>query len=191
MLKRNKRIGILITIGVAMFTIGIFLYNRYNTNRIYDRVLQQDGYQLYEIQNLVTFTVFIDPEWIPTRNGEEMQLNKELCKINNVSIVLERTIHRGNDIYFVFDAIPVIGYKEGEFLSHYIINQDGTSSMTDNSNMFHVYNNKNSVIDVGQHGFGPSSQFSFGLNIENYDLFADGFYMDYNSSIIYGYYRIE
>lgn len=188
MFHRNKKLEFLIVIGIVIFTFTMYLFDRYDKNRIYNRVLRQEGYQLYEIQNPVTFSAFIEPEWIPTWEGEEIELNMELYKIDNVSIVITSTIHRGTDIYFNFDGIPEIKYKEGQFLSHYLINQDGTGTTISDINAFKVYNKENFMIDIGQRGFGPVSKFGFCLNIEDYDQFSDGFTVDYNNSILYGYY---
>lgn len=150
-------------------------------------MLNQQGYTVYEILNPVNFTGFIESSWIPMKENEQYELNKSISKVGNVEIILESVINRENDIYFNFDAIPFIQYKEGEFLYHGIINEDGTATSYFNINGFEIYNNKDIKIEVGQRGIGPDSKFSFGIDKDNYDLIAEGFTLEYQSSILYGY----
>lgn len=79
-----------------------------------------------------------------------------------------------------------IDYNYEEFLSHYILNDDGTATSYTLSDAFSIYG-KNSKIDVGQRGFGPNSKFSFGINIENYDAITEGFTLKYSGSVLYEY----
>jgi hypothetical protein len=100
-------------------------------------------------------------------------------------------MHRGNDIYFNLDARQFINYGSGEFLYNYILNEDGTATSYNLSDSFNIYDNENTKIDVGQRGFGPGSKFSFGINIEYYDVITDGFTLEYNGSILYGYSLVD
>lgn len=167
--------------------ISVILYkNNLSKAGIYNNVLNHDGYKIYEVQKPVNFTAYIEPTWIPKNENEVIELNREIAKIGKVGILLETIVHRGNDIYFNFDARQFINYNSGEFLSNYILHEDGTVTSYHLSDSFNVYD-KNTKIDVGQRGFGPDSKFSFGINIENYDVIADGFTLEYNGSILYGY----
>lgn len=57
-----------------------------------------DGYEIFELENPVNFTAYIEPAWIPDKEHEVIKLNKVLTKVRNVEIVLENVMHRGNDI---------------------------------------------------------------------------------------------
>lgn len=190
MLKSKKQILEIILILVAFIAVlaAVLLYvNKYSKDGIYNNVLNQEGYKIYEIQKPVHFTTFIDPDWIPAEENEVIELNKEISQIGNVKIIIESVMHRENDIYFNFDAIPYITYEEGEFLYNATFNEDGTTTSYSDFAGYHIYKKDNMDIDVGQRGSGPNSKFSFGIDIENYDLIADGFNFEYNSSILYGY----
>ena len=193
-MQKNKKLLYFTVIVIGIITVtmvsALFYINKYSKKGIYKNVLNQDGYEIYEIQKPVHFSTYIEPEWIPTLNPTEdnkvIELNKEISKVGNVAIIIESIMHRGNDIYFNFDAIPYITYEEGEFLYNYTFNDDGTATTYNNYPTFIIYNNSNMQVDKGQNGFG-SSQFSFGIDIDNYDLIKDGFTLEYNSSILYGY----
>ncbi len=43
------------------------------------------------------------------------------------------------------------------------------------------------LFTVGQRGFGPDSKFSFGISINYYEDIKDGFYLEYNGSVLYEY----
>jgi hypothetical protein len=99
----------------------------------------------------------------------------------------KNVIHRGHDIYFNFDAIPLIKYEEGKFLYNAELNEDGTTTSYSNVAGFKFTNKDKISIEVGQRGFGPEAKFSFGIDVDDYDLIKDGFTFEYNSSILYGY----
>lgn len=169
----------------------IFYKNNLSKEGIYNNVLNYDGYKIYEVQKPVNFTAYIEPTWIPKNENEVIELNKEIAKVGNVEILLENIMHRGNDIYFNLDARQFINYSSGEFLYNYILNEDGTATSYNLSDSFNIYDNENTKIDVGQRGFGPGSKFSFGINIEYYDVITDGFTLEYNGSILYGYSLVD
>lgn len=189
--KLMIRLGVVLTVLLAIAAIGITCFNKYSKYGIYVNVLNQDGYDVYELQKPVHFSAYIEPDWIPTKEDEVKELNKEIFRIGKVKIVIESVVNRGNDIYFNFDGIPYLKYNEGEFLSGSILNEDGTATDYNNANAFLVTNNDNIIVDIGQRGFGPEAKFSFAIDMDNYDLIADGFTMEYNSSIHYGYTLIK
>lgn len=175
-----------------LITISIIYYNiNFSRSGIYKNVLNQKGYTVVELKKPVYFKSFIESSWIPKEENEIIKPNKEIAKIGNISIIIESIMRRDNDIYFNFDAIPYIKYKEGEFLYNNTINKDGTFTSYSNFTGFHIENTKNEIIDVGQRGFGPDSMFSFGINLDKYEDIKDGFTFEYNSSIIYSYTRIK
>lgn len=194
MLKNKSLIyKILLSVGFLFIILisVIFYKNNISKEGIFKNVLNSDGYKIYEIQKPVTFTAFIEPTWIPKNENEVVELSEEVSKVGKVGILLESVMHRGHDIYFNFDARQFINYHSGEFLYHYTFNEDGTVTTYNPSNSFNIYDNKNNKINVGQRGYGPISKFSFGINIENYDVIKDGFTIEYSGVILYGYSLID
>ncbi|MCB8817072.1 hypothetical protein [Desulfosporosinus shakirovi] len=151
---------------VIILISTLFYKNNLSKEGIYNNVLNYDGYKIYEVQKPVNFTASIEPTWIPKNKNEVIELNKEIAKVGNVEILLENIMHRGNDIYFNFDANQFINYDSGEFLYNYILNEDGTATSYNLSNSFNIYDNNKTLIDVGQRGLGPNSKIYFGINIE-------------------------
>jgi hypothetical protein len=190
MKNKNVLLTLGLTLVVALFGFAIY-NNQFSEKGIYNNVINQNGYEVYEIQKPIQFTVFIDPSWIPTKENEVIELNEEIAKVSNVGIVLKSVMHRGNDIYFNFDDIPYITFEKGEFLHNYEINEDGTSTTFSLSDGYYMYKKDGAEILVGQRGIGPSARFSFGINIEFYDQITDGFYLDYKGSILYGYAKVH
>lgn len=184
---KKPRFWIVVISIIVVTVVGIGLMaNPLSKEGIFNNVLNQDGYTTYEIQKPVTFTAYIESTWIPRNENEVIELNKEIGKVGKVGILLESVMHRGNDIYFNFDVKQFINNDSGEFLYNAILNADGTETSYNLWDAFNIYNN-NTKIDVGQRGYGPGSKFSFGINIENYNVIKDGFTLDYKGSILYGY----
>lgn len=183
-MKKNKVFIILIAAAVLIAAYKYYS-DHYSKAGILRKAVSREGYKVTELQKPINLTGVIKPEWIPGKENDVVELNEEIGKIGKVSIIIESVMNRGSDIYFNFDAIPYIRYKEGEFLYHYLINQDGTYTSY-YSDTFKLYaDNRN--IDVGQTGTGPDSKFSFGINIEYYDRIKDGFTFDYTGGILYAY----
>jgi beta-lactamase regulating signal transducer with metallopeptidase domain len=186
---KKPRFWIVVISIIVVTVVGIGLMaNPLSKEGIFNNVLNQDGYTTFEIQKPVSFTAYIESTWIPKKENEVIELNKEIGKVGKVGILLESVMHRGNDIYFNFDAKQFINNDSGEFLYNDILNEDGTATSYNLWDAFNIYNN-NTKIDVGQTGYGPGSKFSFGINIENYDVIKDGFTLEYKGSILYGYFR--
>lgn len=186
---KKTRFWIVVVSIIAVIIVGIaLLANPLSEEAIFNNVQNGDNYKIYEIQKPITFTVYIEPTWIPKNENQIINLNKEIGKVGQVGILLENVMHRGNDIYFNFDAKQFINYDSGEFLYHGTFNEDGTVTSYNPSNAFNIYDNKNNKIDViGQTGFGSSSKFSFGIDIDNFDVIKDGFTLEFNGGILYGY----
>ncbi len=92
------------------------------------------------------------------KENEVIELNKEIGKVGKVGILLESVMHRGNDIYFNFDAKQFINNDSGEFLYNDILNEDGTATSYNLWDAFNIYNN-NTKIDVGQRGYALVQNF--------------------------------
>jgi hypothetical protein len=66
-----------------------------------------------------------------------------------------------------------LNYTKGEFLYNGLFHEDGTFTANSNINDFLVYNLSGESINLGQHGFGPNSSFSFGIepkNMKKYEM---------------------
>ena len=184
---RNKRIKTILKILFIIAVAFVFYRNCISEEGIFDNVLNGSSYDIHEIQKPISFTTIIEPTWVPENENEVIELNKEIGKAGRVGIILESVMHRGNDIYFNYDAKPFINYYSGEFLYHAEFNEDGTVSSYFPSNAFNIYDKNNNKIDVGQTGCGPISKFSFGIEIENYDAIKEGFTLEFNGGILYRY----
>jgi hypothetical protein len=77
--------------------------------------------------------------------------------------------------------------KNGSFLYNGIFNNHGsfTDNMRDNDII--LYTKDNERIEVGQRGIGPGSDFSFGIEPEDYEKIKNGFYVEYSGFILYEY----
>lgn len=185
MSKKNQKTLIILIVIAILFSGYLYFQDNFSKAGILRKAINRKGYNIIELEKPVNFTGIIKPEWIPVKDNQEIKVKEEIGKINQVSIILESVMHRGNDIYFNFDAIPYIKYGQGEFLYHHIINKDGTFTSY-YSGIFKV-SKGNQNIDVGQTGTGPDSKFSFGIDIDYYEQIKAGFTFDYTGGILYTY----
>lgn len=185
----KKRIPLII-IGIVIIYAGLvsFYYNTHFTSAaILRNATNRDGYSLNIHKEPIEIELFIKPEWIPFASDEPKNLDVKLCEKNNTDIMLTQVWNRGNDIYFTFDTSYHLNYTNGEFLYNGLFNEDGTFTTSSNINDFLVYNLSGESIYLGQHGFGPNSSFSFGIEPEEYEKIRDGFYVKYSGMILYSY----
>ena len=122
-------------ITLILIVMVLMFYRYYNLNytqqAILDNVTNRDGYSLINQQEQVPIEVFIKPDWIPFKPNERKELNVQLLKIHNTTIILDNVWNRGtsgNDIYFSIHAAFNMKYKAGEFLYNGLFNEDGTFS---------------------------------------------------------------
>jgi hypothetical protein len=183
----NRKRVYRISIAVVIVVIALLYYQvNYSKSGIYKNVMNQKGYLVTEIQKPITFTALIKSEWFPKEENKENKLNIELAKIGQVGIKIESIIDRGNDIYFTFDDNPYIKYKEGEFISSFEINGDGTFTTYSLNDAFTVLVGTKEV-KVGQTGIGPDSKFGFGISKDDLETIKNGFTLIYKGSVYYKY----
>lgn len=184
-MKSKRGYVVLVLTFIIVFS---FFYYQFNFSKvgIYNKVSKQDGYVVTEIQKPITFTTFIKPEWFPQGSNKENKLNIELAKIGRVGIKIEKIIDRGDDIYFSFDDIPYIKYKEGEYLSSYVMNEDGAFTSYSLVDAFTVFAS-NSEVNIGQNGVGPDSKFGFCISKNDFETIKNGFTLVYKGSVYYKY----
>jgi hypothetical protein len=186
---KNK---IYIALAVLILLILSFSINkiRNSDKAIFNRIINQNGYSIREIQKPITFTAFIKPEWFPKAKGDVSELNVEIGKVNEIGIILESVIFRENDLYFNFNAKPPLNRPHGEFLYSSVIHADGTSSTYSVEYPYKVYTKDHSIL-INETGSGPESKFSFALKLKDVDLIKKGFTMEYKGSVLYEYSKKE
>jgi hypothetical protein len=172
---------------VAMVLMFYRYYSlKYTEQAILDNVTSRDGYALVNQQEQVPIEVFIKPEWIPFKPNEQKELYKKLLETHNTTILLNNVWNRGNDIYFSFHAEFNMKYKAGEFLYNGIFNEDGTFS-TPSPGEITIYDKDRNKIPLGQQGYGPGADFSFGIQPQDQKRIQNGFYIKYTGYILYNY----
>ncbi|NOU98619.1 hypothetical protein GC097_01075 [Paenibacillus sp. LMG 31457] len=67
-----------------------------------------------------------------------------------------------------------------------IFNEDGTFS-TPSPGEITIYDKDRNKIPLGQHGYGPGADFSFGIQPQDQKLIQNGFYIKYTGYILYNY----
>jgi hypothetical protein len=170
---------------IILLLLAAVYKNNFTKSAIYNKVVNQEGYHLSEIQKQIKFTADIKSDWIPTTEGENFFLNKKIGRIDHVDIILKSVWNRGNDFYFTFDEVPDIKYKEGEIVGNFSIDENGSIMVKDYT--YRLYNKDKINIEIGQRGFGPNSIFSFGIDTDDHDLIKDGFTLVCNGMNLYHY----
>ncbi|UCZ51483.1 hypothetical protein LGQ02_11400 [Bacillus shivajii] len=188
-MKIKKRFIALIFLFL-MIVFGYFIYLDHFTNEgIYENVINQNHYQLQKIDNSITFELFIKPDWIPTKSGEEKELNSLTVKHYDTEIYLDQAVNRGHDIYFNFRTANNMKFSGGKFVSKSFINDDGTFTANADPYSIQLYDHQSRPLDIGQRGFGPGENFSFGVPKGDQEKIKDGFYVRYSGYVLYEYFR--
>lgn len=179
-----------IILGIMVLLLGFkYYYDNYSSQGILEKVIRQNGYRLNQAQEPISAKLYIKPEWIPLISDQRLSLKEHLLQIHSTDIILDNVWNRGNDIYFSFCTAYDLEYKEGEFLYNGIFNEEGGFSWNSRIDGIVVYDMSGKRVDLGQTGSGPGSDFSFGIQPEDYTRIKDGFYVEYNDFILYQYVR--
>ncbi len=186
----KRKISVAIILGVFVLSLSYHYYDtNYSDHGILEKVKNRNGYVLNQVQEPISITLFIKPEWIPFDSDSKLTLNEKMLKIHNTNIILDNIWNRGNDIYFSFRTKYDLNYRGGEFVYNGIFNNDGTFSWSSKIDGTILYDKEQRRITVGQTGSGPEADFSFGIESENYSTIKEGFYIEYNNFILYQYAR--
>lgn len=185
--NRSKKYSIISVVIILAIIVGYRYYTLYFSNTgIFTNVTQRDGYALTLQQEQVPIEVFIDPEWIPFQEDERKELNMKLLEVHDTTLYLTDVWNRGQDIYFSFHAEHHMDYKRGEFLYNGVFNEDGTFTSPSVGGIT-LYDKENNPLAIGQTGYGPDADFSFGISIQDQELIKNGFYVKYTGYILYDY----
>ena len=188
-INMNKK-RIIYTISFITILIVFLLFNYYTLNfsneGILENVINKHGYSVNIKKEQVLIEVYIKPEWITFEPDEKKNLNVKVLEINNTNITLDNVWNRGNDIYFSFHTTTNMKYSSGEFLYNVVLNEDGTFTQPSPGKIL-IYDENHKNIPVGQTGYGPGGDFSFGIQPENQINIKNGFYVNYTGYILYEY----
>ncbi|SFB04439.1 hypothetical protein SAMN05216312_103167 [Cohnella sp. OV330] len=175
---------------VVAILISYSYYNQhYSEKAILAHVTSRDGYRLDMIQEQVPIEVFIKPEWIAFQPDERKDLEISLVQAHHTTILLDDVWHRGkfaNDIYFSSHAVFNLKFKSGEFLYNGVFHENGSFSSPSPGEIT-IYDINKNKIPVGQLGFGPGADFSFGISLEDQKRIENGFYVKYTGYMLYHY----
>ncbi len=186
----KKKISFAVIVSVFILLLSYQYYNaNYSNHGILGKVQNRNGYILTQVQNPISLRFFIKPEWIPYTSDQKLLLNEQLLNVNSTNIVLDNVWNRGNDIYFSFRTTYDLNYQGGEFIYNGIFNEDGSFSWNSRIDGIVLYDVNGTRVSMGQTGTGPESDFSFGIEPEDYAMIKDGFYVEYNDFILYQYTR--
>jgi hypothetical protein len=176
-------------ISLALIFIICIIYRYYTLNYsnegILNNVTSRDGYSLTLKQEQVPIEVYIKPDWISFNPDDGKELNIKLLEMHNTNINLDNVLNRGNDIYFSFHSTFNMKYNNGEFLYNGLFNEDGSFSSPTGEII--VYDKDRNKIPIGQIGYGPGADFSFGIQPQDQKLIQNGFYVRYTGYILYDY----
>lgn len=151
----------------------------------------QEDYHLEMLDDSFTMKFFVHPNWIPLEEGQELMPNELMYVAYNTHYYIEWAINRanfGNDVLFHFSAVNLINEDAGTFITHLKIEEDGrTSSGGCGFSCFKVFDKNMDEVEMGQRGYGPGSDFTFGIDLKQMDLIKDGFYVEISGFYLYEY----
>lgn len=188
-MKRTALFSILgYLLFIAVFIAAFYLLN-FPEKIIYDRIMHSKGYSLHREEEPVSVRFFIEPEWIDQNTKEFKEMNIELLNKHDTKLNLHYIMDRQIDMYFGFQ--PEFEWDEsgGEFLYNSILHGDGSATSGMGVHDIALYDVDNNEIPIGQRGSGPESDFSFGIEPENWNSIKNGFYVEYSGFYLYKYVR--
>ncbi|RAP77224.1 hypothetical protein [Paenibacillus montanisoli] len=188
-MKHKRMIAIIVV--AALIALGLFLdkFDRSGSQN-QEKILGADGYKVKPLKDIQPIEIFIKPEWIPFKSGERLKLELKLIELENTTISLQEVWNRGkfaNDIYFSFHTTYHLDQDRGTFISNYSYNNDGTISRNHNIDDYILYDSNHNEIIIGETGAGPDSDFSFGVESDQFKDIRDGFYIKYTGMHLYEY----
>ncbi|KRF31658.1 hypothetical protein [Paenibacillus sp. Soil787] len=182
-----KLIAVLFFI-IIIFSSIFYFAKQYNSDP-YD-VFRNKEYLVKEIRNPVPIEIFIKPQWIPFDTTKPKNINLNMITMNNTTIELQQIWNRGEfakDIYLSFHVKYRPFLKQGDFLSNKIFTSDGAFRDNISFDHFTINDIDHKVINIGQIGEGPNSDFSFGINSDQFKEIRNGFYLTYSGMVLYEY----
>lgn len=176
---------LVVVIGVAAWAF----MNR--DEAVYNRIMNRQGYEVSLIQENVSTSFAIKPEWVPETIGEVNELNLVIEKKFNSTIVLESIGRRENDVYFNLNAIPSAARNSGHLLTTSIIHSNGTYSTASGApeGKWQISNENGKTITMTQYGTGdgPGNLSSIFINDEDDSLFDQDLNILFTGYNLYGY----
>ncbi|NGM83768.1 hypothetical protein G5B47_15205 [Paenibacillus sp. 7124] len=189
-----KKRSLIIILVISFLLYGGYQgYEYYNDHfvdqRIIQNILERNHYAITKKDTAVKLDLSIKPEWIPFETEKPQNLNIKIAESHNTNILLQQVWNRGNDIYFSFHTTYDLNFNKGKFLYNMLLNDDGTYTTKGSPEDFQLTDLHGSQIQIGQTGYGPGSDFSFGIDPSEYERIRNGFNVRYSGMILYEYSR--
>ncbi|MCR2804122.1 hypothetical protein [Paenibacillus soyae] len=183
MAKWKLVIGVLL----AIILLTVFWLYHHRSEAVYNRIIQEDGYELSLVREGISAEFFLKPEWIPEREGEENRLDLVISKQGDTDIVLEMVAKREKDFYIQLNLVPHPNRKAGQLLSTSII--EGGTFSTGNFQSWQLTNSKGTEMLKGQFGTGsgPGNLSNIFIDDTFRDKFANGAQVRFSGYYLYGY----
>lgn len=178
---RTKAILLTLLTGVTVFLIFIFIKANYFEVTL-DSIVSNKNYKITEIEKNVTMSFFVGPELISNNNTKG---NNKVFEINEHQILLDSVIDRNSDIYFSFHTNLKLSKKKGSFIHPGVLGSNRLFSTP--TEEIKLFTTDNEIIKMTQVGFGPSSDFSFGIEKSEEDTIMNGFIVQFNGFSHYNY----
>ncbi len=190
-MKRKYILIILVAVAVILILtkLGYDFYLDHQSSGIIANVIARKHYSVTQADQSIELDLFIKPEWIPFDSNTPKELNVLLKETHNTKIILREVWNRGDDIYFSFTTRYNLNFKKGEFLYNMILNESGTTTSNGTYHQIKLFDLNQVSVDHRGVGFGPNSDFSFGIDPDQQLRIKNGFYVRYTGMFLYGYSR--
>lgn len=180
-----------IILAAVLCLLTAYAYRSYFSNdEILERVVQKNGYDLFQKQKPVSFEFYFDPQWIPQTNGET-EYNIHLGTLNDTEIYLDTVKARDRSINIGLIAVPQMRKHSGQFLYIWDIKDSYSSSSYNPIEEWQFFDKNHESLNplIVQYGGGEGPGNTFGLELDRkyMDAFASGIYLKYSGFILYEY----
>lgn len=125
-----KVTAIILLCGILCGSFILMYYFNFSQMAIEKKIYGGRGYKISKQTQDISISVEIEPNWLPEKKGEELNLDLLLYDEYNTKIVLEKIFQPIDDnrMFMQFRLFQSFNRKSGEFVSQFVIPEPGVFS---------------------------------------------------------------
>ena len=184
-MSRRKK-GVYAVVG-SIAVIGLLYYFIFSSSAILKNVSHHRGYHMQVAEDPLPIELFIESQMYSIKEGEQKIINKVMHNEHHTKIILEDVFFREEYLHFNFTTEYDLPFLEGGFLYNGVLQPRASITPYSGFSGFEAKTANNELLQIGQIGSGPNSDFSFSLYQPPMELLQDGFTVRYDGLYLHEY----
>lgn len=192
----GRKKGVLIVLG-CVTVLGLLYYSVFSSSAVLKNASHSRGYNVHVSENAIPVEMFITPEMYDIEMGSEKILNEVMYDGHHTKIILEWVHLDEDELSFSFTTDYDLPVLEGNLLYNITFNPEVSriiifkpeisESITSNPSGYEAKTPNGEILQIGQTGSGPNSDFGFALRQPPMELLQEGFTVRYYGMYLYEY----